>query len=57
MDFPGGSTVKNLPASAGNRGSTPRERNGSLLQYSSLGNPMERGGLAGYSLWGCKESD
>ena len=46
--FPGGSLVKNLTA---NRrcelipelGSSPREGNGNLLQYSCLGNPMDRG--------------
>ena len=34
-----------------------RERNSSPLQYSRLGNPMDRGELAGYSPWGSKESD
>ena len=39
----------NLPASAGDRGSIPDpgrslgERNGNALQYSCLGNPMDRG--------------
>ena len=45
--------VKNLPASAGVAGSipglgrSPGEGNGDLLQYSCLGNPMDRepGGL------------
>ena len=47
--FSGGSTVKNLPANAGNKGSipgsgrTPGEGNGYLLQYSCLGNSMEGG--------------
>ena len=46
--FPGGSVVKNLPANAGYTGSIPGsgrsagERNGKALQYSCLGNPMER---------------
>ena len=46
----GGSAVKNLPASAGDTGSIPEsgrspgEENGNLLQYSCLGNPMDRGG-------------
>ena len=45
-----GSEVKNLPASAGKAGSTPGlgrcpgEGNGYPLQYSCLGNPMDRGG-------------
>ena len=47
--FPGGSLVKNLPASAGytdsipGLGRSPGEGNGNPLQYSSLGNPMDRG--------------
>ena len=47
--FPGDSAVKNLSANAGNSGSIPgRERfpgegNGNSLQYSCLGNPMDRG--------------
>ena len=48
---PGGSVVKNLPVSAGDigdlgstpgSGRSPRERNGNPLQYSCLGNPMNR---------------
>ena len=41
--------IKNLPATAGDAGSIPRsgscpeERNGSLFQYSCLGNTMDRG--------------
>ena len=47
--FPGGSVVKNPPASAGDTGSVLglgrpyREEHGDLLQYSCLGNPMDRG--------------
>jgi len=47
--FLGGSVVKHLPASAGDTGSIPgsgrssRERNGNPLQYSCLGNFMNRG--------------
>ena len=47
--FPGGSVVKDLPASAGDMGSIPgsgkfpREGNGNPLQCSCLGNPMDRG--------------
>ena len=46
--FHGGSGVKNLPANAGDAGSipgfgrSPREGNGYSLQYSCLGNPMDR---------------
>ena len=46
---PGGSVVKNPPASAGDVGSipglerSPGEGNGNPLQYSCLGNPMDRG--------------
>ena len=35
--------VKNPPANAGDVGSIPGEGNGSPLQYSCLGNPMDRG--------------
>ena len=47
--FPGHSGVKNLPASAGDvglipgSGRSPGEGNGNQLQYSYLGNPMDRG--------------
>ena len=50
--FPGGSVVKNLPANAedtGDGGLIPGlgrslgEGNGNPLQYSCLGNPMDRG--------------
>ena len=47
--FPGGSVVKNPPANAGHVGSIPGSRtwprvgNGNPLQYSCLGNPMNRG--------------
>ena len=48
LDFPGGSGVKNMPANAGDMGSFPGSGrshgkvNGNLLQYSCLGNPMDR---------------
>ena len=53
MDFPGGSVVKNLPASAEDSGSipglerSPGKGNDNSLQYSCLGNPMDKepGGL------------
>ena len=53
--FPGGSLVKNLPASGEDAGSildlgrSPGEGNGNPLQNSCLGNPMDRGTLQGYS--------
>ena len=49
MGFPGGSVVKNPPANAGDVSSVPRlgrspgEGSGNPLQYSCLGNPMDRG--------------
>ena len=49
VGFLGGSAIKNLWASAGDVGSIPRsgrppgEGNGNPLQYSCLGNPMNRG--------------
>ena len=52
LGFPGGSVVKNSPANAGearDAGSIPRSGrspgggNGNPLQYSCLGNPVERG--------------
>ena len=47
--FPGGSLVKNPPANAGELGVisglgiSPGGGNGNPLQYSCLGNPMNRG--------------
>ena len=47
MGFPGGSVVKNLPATVEDAGSipglgrSPGEGNGNPLQYSCLENPME----------------
>ena len=49
MGFLGGSVLKKLPANAGNTDSIPesgrslREGNGNPLQYSCLGDPMDRG--------------
>ena len=44
--FPGGSLIKNLPASVGDStfgsGSSLGEGNGYPLQYFFLGNPMEK---------------
>ena len=49
VGFPGGSVVKqNLPANAGDWGSllglgrSPGEGSGTSIQYSCLGNPMDR---------------
>ena len=36
---------------------SPGEGNGTPLQYSCLGNPMDKRSLAGYCPWGHKESD
>ena len=47
--FPGGLVVENPPANAGDTGSIPRSGRflgggiDYLLQYSYLGNPMDRG--------------
>ena len=49
MGFSGSSVVKNPPANSGDMGSIPGserslgEGNDNPLQYSCLGNPMERG--------------
>jgi len=49
MGFPGGSVVKNPPTNTGGKGSipgsgrSPGEGNGNPLQYSYLGNSMDRG--------------
>ena len=49
VGFPGGLVVKNLTANAGDLGlipelgRSPGEENGNPLQYSGLGNPMDRG--------------
>ena len=63
MDFPGGSVVKNPSAkqethvrSLGSRRSLG-EGNGNLLQYSCLGNPMDRGVLQAAVHGVSKESD
>ena len=38
-------------------GRIPGGGHGNALQYSCLENPHGQGSLAGYSPWGCKESD
>ena len=48
-EFPGGPVVKTLPSSEGNEGSIPGSETSTgegsdyKLQYSCLGNPMDRG--------------
>ena len=55
--FPGGSVCEESACNAGDQGLIPRsgrfsrEGNGSPLQYSCQGNPMDRG------VWWAKESD
>ena len=55
--------VKTSACNAGDSGSTPEsgrslgEGNGYPLQYSCPGESHEDWSLAGYSPWGCKESD
>ena len=64
--YTSGSVVKNPPSNAGDEGSIPGsgrypgEENGNLLQYSGLGNPMDRGawqatvhGVADSWIWLC----
>ena len=52
LGFPGGSVVENPPANTGRvedtgsvpgLGRSPGEGNGSPLQYTCLGNPLDRG--------------
>ena len=63
MDFQGGSVVKNLPANAGDMGSIPESArspgkgNGNPLQYSCLGNLMDRGPWRAKVHGTTKESD
>ena len=63
MGFPGSLAGKESVCNAGDPdsisglGSSPGGGHGSPLQYSCLENPHGQRSLAGYSLWGCKESD
>ena len=63
MGSPAGSVVKNLPANAGDTGSIPGwgrfpgEGNGNPLQYSCLGNPMDREAWRATAHGVSKESD
>ena len=60
LGFPGGTVVKNPPVNPGDAasisgsGTSPREGNGNPLQYSCLGNPMDRGAWWVKSPWGLK---
>ena len=52
LGFPGGSVIKNPPPNAGDMGLISGsgrfgEGNGNPLQYSCLGNPMDRGSWQG----------
>ena len=61
--FPGVSAIKNSPANAGDVGSipgsgrTPGKGKGNPLEYSCLGNPMERGACQATVHGVAKESD
>ena len=61
-NFPGGSDGKESACNEGDSGlipgsgRSPRERNGNPLQYSFLGNPMDRGAWQAINPWGLKES-
>ena len=61
--FPDGSDVKESACNAGDLGSvpglerSPGEGHGNPHQYSFPENPYGQKSLAGYSPWGCKESD
>ena len=63
MGFHGGSVVENPPANAGDVGLLPGlgrstgEGNGNPLQYSCLGNPMDRGAWRATVHGITKESD
>ena len=63
MDFPGGSVVTNVPASAGDVGSIPESGrspgggNGNPLQHSCLENSMDRGPWQATISWSSKELD
>ena len=63
MGFPGGSNSKASACNAGDVGSIPKlgrspgGGNGNPLQYSCLGNPMDRGAWRATVHWGHKELD
>ena len=61
--FPGSLAGKESACNVGDLGSipvlgrSPGEGHGNPLQYSCLENLSAQRSLAGYSPWGCKESD
>ena len=63
MGFPSGSNGKESACNMGDLGlipglgRSPGGGHGNPLQYSCLENPHGQRNLAGYSPWGCKESD
>ena len=63
VGFPGGSDGKESPcnvrdlSSIPGLGRSPGGGHGNPLKCSCLENPHGQRGLAGYSLWGCKELD
>ena len=63
MGLPGGSDGKESSFYVGHLdlipglGKSPGRGHGNQLQYSCLENPHGQRSLAGYSPWGCKESD
>ena len=64
VGFPGGSDIKESTHNVGDLGlifglgrSPEGGGHGNPLQYSCLENPHGQRRLAGYSPWGCKESD
>jgi len=63
IGFPGASDSKESTYNAGDLGlipgfgRSPGGGYGNPLQYSCLENPHGQKNLAGYSSWGCKESD
>ena len=63
MGFPGSSAGKESGCNTGDPGlipelgRSPGGGNGNPLQYSCLESPHGQRSLAGYSPWGCKESD
>ena len=63
LGFPGGSDGKESTCNAGDLGSIPGlgrslgGGHGDPFQYSWLENPHGQRSLAGYSPWGCKESN
>ena len=63
VTIPGGSDGKESACNMGDLGlipglgRSPGGGDGNPLQYSCLGNPHGQMSLAGYSPWGCKQSD